>query len=71
MLTYLRLRASIAFKNFIHEEKGAADIVAVILIVVVAVAAAFLFREQIVKLINNLFEQLNISGLGDKPDMPN
>lgn len=63
MLTYLRLRASIAFKNFIHEEKGAADIVAVILVVVIAVAAAFLFREQIQELINNLFSNLDVDGL--------
>lgn len=65
MLTYLKLRVSTAIKGFIHDEKGAADIVAVILIVVVAVAAAWIFRDNIIELINNLFDQTDITGLGD------
>ena len=51
-------------KDFWKEEKGAADIVAVILIVLVAVAAAWIFREQILNLINDLFDQINIEGFG-------
>lgn len=65
MFTYLKLRVSSTVKGFLHEEKGAADIVAVILIVVVAVAAAWIFRDKIIELINNLFEQTDITGLGD------
>lgn len=65
MLTLLKLKVSIAFNKFIHEEKGAADIVAVILIVVVAVAAAWIFRDKIIELINNLFDQTDITGLGE------
>lgn len=69
MLAYLTVKKMLLkekFNDFIHEERGAADIVAVILIVIVAVAAAWLFREQIMNLINDLFKQINIDGFGSR-----
>jgi len=54
-LTMKKMKAKDAVYNFIHEERGASDIVAVMLIVLVVVAAAFVFREEILKLIKNLF----------------
>lgn len=63
LLAYLKME-QMKMKDFWKEEKGAADIVAVILIVLVAVAAAWIFREQILNLINDLFDQINIEGFG-------
>ena len=67
LLAYLKME-QMKMKDFWKEEKGAADIVAVILIVIIAVAAAWMFREEILKLIENLFGDINdsLNGLGDK-----
>lgn len=67
LLAYLKMK-QMKMKDFWKEEKGAADIVAVILIVIIAVAAAWVFREEIIKLIQNLFGEINdsLNGLGDK-----
>jgi len=47
-------------KNFFSEEKGGADslIIAIILIVVV-VAIAIVFREDLGKMVSNLFQRAN------------
>lgn len=58
-LTMKKMKAKDAVYNFIHEERGASDIVAVMLIVLVVVAAAFVFKEQIMELIRGLFGGLN------------
>lgn len=67
LLAYLKMK-QMKMKDFWKEEKGAADIVAVILIVIIAVAAAWMFREEIIKLIEKLFGDINdsLNGLGDK-----
>lgn len=67
LLAYLKMK-QMKMKDFWKEEKGAADIVAVILIVIIAVAAAWVFREEIIKLIQKLFRDINgsLNGLGDK-----
>lgn len=67
LLAYLKMK-QMKMKDFWKEEKGAADIVAVILIVIIAVAAAWVFREEIIKLIQKLFGDINdsLNGLGDK-----
>ena len=67
LLAYLKMK-QMKMKDFWKEEKGAADIVAVILIVIIAVAAAWMFREEILKLIEKLFGDINgsLNGLGDK-----
>lgn len=45
-------------KGFLQEEKGAADIVAVILIVLIAVGIALIFRDNIKKLVEDLFTKI-------------
>ncbi len=67
LLAYLKMK-QMKMKDFWKEEKGAADIVAVILIVIIAVAAAWVFREEIIKLIQKLFGDIkgSLNGLGDK-----
>lgn len=58
-LTMKKMKAKDAVYNFIHEERGASDIVAVMLIVLVVVAAAFVFKEKIMELIEGLFGGLD------------
>ena len=74
MLAYLQVKKFLLkerLNDFLKDEKGAADIVAVILIVVIAVAIAWIFKDRILELINNLFDQIgDTSGLG-APTKPN
>lgn len=61
MFAYLqvkKLNLKNSISDFMKEEKGAADIVAVILIVLVAVIAAVFFKDQIMALIENLFGKI-------------
>ena len=44
--------------NAFRDEKGAVDIVAVVVMIGVVVVIAVLFRKQIAKLVNNLFEAI-------------
>lgn len=41
-----------------HEEKGASDMIAILLIVVILVAVAVIFKDQLIKLVNQVFEKL-------------
>lgn len=52
------LKAKNAVKNFLKEEKGASDIVAIIVIIVVVIAIAGLFQEQLESVVNTVFEKL-------------
>lgn len=40
--------------DFKHEEKGAAEIVAIILIIVVVVAVAYIFKDKIEDIVENV-----------------
>ncbi len=42
--------------NFMHEEKGAAEIVAIILVIVVVIAVVLVFRERIMALVTETFD---------------
>ena len=46
-------------QSFVKEEKGAVDIVAVVVLIGIAVVLAVLFRTQIEGLLNTLFESIN------------
>ena len=52
-------------EDFKKEERGASDIVAVLLIILVVVAVAFLFREQLLGLVQNVFGKIDIDGLSE------
>ena len=45
-------------KAFAEEERGAVDIVAVVVLIGIAVALAVLFRTQIEGILNSLFESI-------------
>lgn len=51
------------FKNrfltpFLKEEKGASTIVEIIVVIVIILAVAVIFREQLVKIVENVMKQL-------------
>lgn len=50
-------------KGFLQEEKGASDIIAVILIVVIVVALGMIFKKNIEQLVKDLWEKIDISFL--------
>lgn len=60
-LTKLWINAGIHMRsfweNFCKEEKGAAEIVAIILVIVVIVALAVIFRERLTGIINDIFDK--------------
>lgn len=57
---YLRCRMACGkvLGNFIEEEKGASDIVAIMLVIVILIAVAAVFREQLMAAVTGVFEQL-------------
>lgn len=50
--------AKVKIKNFFTDEKGAVDIVAIVVLMGIAVLLALLFQEQITNLLNTLFEAI-------------
>lgn len=45
-------------QDFLEEERGAVDIVAIVVLIGIAVAIALIFRNQITGLITGLFNQI-------------
>lgn len=43
--------------DFVHEEKGAAEIVAIILVIVVVIAVVLVFRKRIMTLVEATFNE--------------
>ena len=55
MMTAMYISLCGWFKSFKEEERGAVDIVAIVVMIGIAVLLAVLFRTQITNLLNNLF----------------
>ena len=60
MFGYLKRKEACrrAVRNFLQEEKGASDIVAILLVIVILIAVAAIFREQLIKAVTGVFENL-------------
>jgi Flp pilus assembly pilin Flp len=56
-----QLRMKQMLNDFLHEEKGAAEIVAIILIIVVIVAVVAIFKDRIQNVISGVFDQVDES----------
>lgn len=60
-MDFLWLKATSKMRNFWedfkHEEKGAAEIVAIIMIIVVVVAVAFIFKDKIMQMVTNTMDK--------------
>lgn len=46
-------------EDFKKEERGASDMVAVLLIILIVVAVATIFRDQLKQLVNTVFTKVN------------
>ena len=53
------IRAKNAFDSFMKEEKGAVDLVVIVVLIAIALVLAALFRRQIGELLDKLFETMN------------
>ena len=59
MLNKMWIGATCRLHNFVEDfkhEKGAAEIVAIILVIVVVIAVVVVFRERIMDLVSNTFD---------------
>lgn len=52
----LKMKESV--KEFFSEERGDSNMIAVIILIVIVVALAVVFREQIIKLVQNLWSSI-------------
>lgn len=52
------LKCMMGIKDFMESEKGASDMVAVIVLIVIVIAIAAIFREQIMNAANKVMESL-------------
>ena len=53
------IRAKNAFDSFMKEEKGAVDLVVIVVLIAIALVLGALFRRQIGELLDKLFETMN------------
>jgi len=54
-----RLECIKAWNHFMYEEKGASDMVAILLVIVILVAVAAVFKDQLIGAVNTAFKTLN------------
>lgn len=54
-LTWMAAKAKQKFREFLFEESGEVNIVAIVILIGIAVLLALVFKEQITKLLNSLF----------------
>lgn len=57
-LIYMQVKAAAAVKEFFRDEKGAVDIVAIVILIGIAVILAVVFKNSIKKLIENLLDTI-------------
>lgn len=58
VLNVLYISAMIHVKNFFTDEKGAVDLVTVVVLIGIALALAVIFRQRIGQLLNTLFDTI-------------
>lgn len=63
MMMYLNI-AKFKAEDFFKDENGAVDIVAIVVLMGIVVLVAIIFRKQLTKLVEHLFE--TITGSADK-----
>lgn len=59
LLSYLKTKNGIT--DFLKEERGETNIIAIILIIIVVIALVAVFRTQLMEIINGLFQQIKDS----------
>lgn len=61
----LKWRCKWMLEDFLHSEKGAVDIVAIVVMIGIAILVALAFKKQIIDLVNNLFNNVINQGAED------
>ena len=61
MLDSLYIRGSHMVRNFMENEEGAVDIVAIVVLIGIAVLVAIVFKDQITALVKTLFKTITKS----------
>lgn len=54
-MNLLCIRAKAALHNFFADEKGAVDLVTIVVLIAIAIVLAFFFREQIKGVLDTIF----------------
>lgn len=67
LMNQLYFKARMAFWRFTRDEDGAVDIVAIVVLIGIAVVVALIFKDAIVKLIENLFNGMKEEEVNTKP----
>lgn len=62
-LVRLQVMLACFLQDLKDEERGESNFVAVLLIILIAVAVAFVFREQLLSLVEQVFGAIDIEGL--------
>lgn len=66
MMKEMMIKAMVAVQTQLHyfakKEKGAVDIVAIVILIAVAIGLAIIFRRQLVTLLGNWFGQIGDAG---------
>lgn len=57
-LNLAAIRLKVFIDSFLHEERGAVDIVAIVILIAVAVVLALVFKEGITGLLNTMITQV-------------
>ena len=60
MMAYMKGKMAVrnTIRNFVAEEKGVSDMVAIILLIVIIIAVAAIFREKLEEAVNQVFSKL-------------
>ena len=58
-LDYLYIRTKVAIHDFLTDEKGAVDLVTIVVLIAIAIVLAIAFRKQIVNLLGNIFRGID------------
>lgn len=61
LLMQMYIKMLQAKQNFLEEERGAVDIVAIVVLIGIAVALALFFKDQISGILTSLFGQIQAS----------
>ena len=60
MLTDLYVAAMVKWQHFWEDEDGVDGIVVAVILILVAIAAAMIFRKQLIDLIQNWFKEIKV-----------
>lgn len=53
------IRLKVFIDSFLHQERGAVDIVAIVILIAVAVVLAIVFKDGITKVVKNMIENIS------------